>query len=206
MRVTDDLVKKLKQLEGCRLDAYQDEGGVWTIGYGHTRNVKPGDRITLEEADELLADDLVDVGSNVLRLVRRPMSQNQFDALVCFAFNVGTGEDGLAGSTLLKLFNAGDVAAAAEQLGRWIHRRAKEEIELAQGARGDHVVEWQKQLRAAGFRVALDGSFGPLTSEATRLWQKKQGLVPDGIGRIRPRVVSPVLVSRRFWEVVRFLT
>jgi lysozyme len=205
MRVSDAMVLKLKQLEGCRLDAYQDSAGVWTIGYGHTKGVKPGDRITLAESDELLREDLDFFAPNVARLVRRPMTQNQFDALVCFAFNVGTGEDGFGGSTLLEKFNAGDVPGAAEQFGRWIHIRGPE-IELCQGTRGDHVAEWQKLLVAAGFKVAIDGDFGPKTSAATREWQKQKGKTQDGIARIRPKVIEPGLVRRRFWEVVRFLT
>lgn len=206
MRVSDALVLKLKQLEGCRLDAYPDKGGVWTIGYGHTKGVKAGDRITLEESEELLREDLDFFAPSVLKLVRRPMTQGQFEALVCFAFNCGTGEEGLGGSKLLKLFNDGDVPASAEQFGRWIHVRSKVEIELCQGSKGDHVVEWQKQLRAAGFPVSLDGDFGPKTSAATREWQRQRNQTQDGIARIRPKVIDPVLVSRRFWECVRFLT
>lgn len=206
MRVSDDLVRKLKLLEGCRLDAYQDKGGVWTIGYGHTKGVKPGDRISLDEADNLLRDDLDFFESQVLKLARRPMTQGQFEALVCFSFNVGTSSKGLGGSELLARFNAGDVPAAAEQFGRWINVTSPVEIELAQGSRGDHVVQWQKQLRVEGFPVALDGDFGPLTAAATRELQKRKGQAVDGIGRIRPKVIDPVLVSRRFWEIVRFLT
>lgn len=205
MQPSDALIRKLKDLEGLRLDAYPDKGGVWTIGYGHTKGVKPGDRITLAESDEFLREDLAFFAAAVLKLVRRPMTQGQFDALVCFAYNCGTSEDGLGGSKLLELFNAGDVRGAAEQFGRWIHGRG-EEVELAQGSKGEAVIEWQRQLKAAGIAVAIDGDFGPKTSEATRAWQKLRGKTQDGIARIRPKVVDPVLVRRRFWEVVWFLT
>lgn len=205
MQVSEQLVRKLKELEGCRVDAYQCKAGVWTIGYGHTAGVKPGDRITLERSDEMLQDDLADYGSRVLKLVRRPMTQGQFDALVCFAYNCGTSEEGLGGSKLLSCFNAGDVRGAAEQFGRWIHIRG-EEIELSVGSKGESVVEWQKQLKAAGFSVSTDGVFGAKTSEATRAWQKLHGKTQDGIARVRPKLIDPVLVRRRFWEVVWFLT
>lgn len=205
MRVSDELFRKLKDLEGLRLEAYQCSAGKWTIGYGHTRDVKPGDRITLAESDQLLTEDLDFFGPSVLKLVRRPMSQGQFDALVCFAFNCGTSEEGLGGSKLLSLFNAGDVRGAAEQFGRWIHRRG-DEIELSQGDRGEAVLEWQKTLKAAGFPVKLDGHFGSKTGEATMAWQIQKGQHSDGIGRMRPKVIDPVLVRRRFWEVVWFLT
>jgi lysozyme len=205
MRVSDVLVRKLKELEGLRLDAYLDKAGVWTIGYGHTKGVKPGDRITPEESEQLLREDLDFFSPSVLKLVRRPMTQGQFDALVCFAFNCGTSDKGLGGSKLLTLFNAGDIRGAAEQFGRWIHCRG-EEVELAQGSKGEAVSEWQATLRAAGLSVAVDGSFGPKTSEATRAWQKLHGKPQDGIARIRPKEIDPVLVRRRFWEVVWFLT
>lgn len=203
MRVSDDLLRKLKELEGCRLDAYQDKAGVWTIGYGHTKGVNPGDRITLEASETLLRGDVDFFAPSVVKLVRRPMTQGQFDALVCLAFNIGEG--GLAHSKLLALFNAGDVRGAAEQFGRWIHIKGSE-IELAVGSRGEHVSEWQQTLKADGLSVSVDGHFGEKTSEATRAWQKLRGKSQDGIARIRPKVIDPVLVRRRFWEVVWFLT
>lgn len=205
MRVSEDLVRLLKELEGCRLDAYQDKAGVWTIGYGHTASVAPGDRITLDRAEELFRSDLASFERAVSTLVRRPMSQSHFDALVCLAFNIGVGPKGFAGSTLLRLFNAGDVRGAAEQFGRWIHVRG-EPVELGQGAKGELVIDWQRALADAGFTLAIDGHFGPKTAEATRAWQRREGLTPDGLGRVRPKLVDPVLVRRRFVEVVRFLT
>lgn len=205
MRVSDALLLKLKELEGLRLYAYQCPAGKWTIGYGHTKGVKPGDRITLPESDQLLREDIDFFAPSVAKLVRCPMTQGQFDALVCFAFNCGTGDDGLAGSTLLSLFNAGDLRGAAEQFGRWIHIRG-EPIEIAQGSKGENVMEWQRQLKTAGFAVTPDGSFGPKTSEATRAWQRSKGQHEDGIGRVRPKLIDLGLVRRRFWEAVWFLT
>jgi len=109
-----------KEFEGCRLTAYQDSVGVWTIGYGHTGpDVRwPGQRITQEQAEGLLMKDIKRFEDGVNRYVTWPwINQNQFDALVDFAFNLGLGN--LASSTLLKKINGGDLKGAAEEFLRW---------------------------------------------------------------------------------------
>lgn len=108
--------------EGLRLAAYRDAAGVWTIGYGHTAAAGPpapaaGMTIGAAEAEAILGRDLARFEQAVTRLVAVPLTQAQFDALVSFAFNVGEGA--LARSTLLKKLNAGDVAGAAAEFGRW---------------------------------------------------------------------------------------
>lgn len=108
--------------EGLRLDAYRDAVGVWTIGYGHTAAAgapKPvaGMRITAAEADAILARDLARFEAAVGRLVTGTLGQNEFDALVSFAFNLGEGN--LGASTLLRKLNAGDRAGAAAEFARW---------------------------------------------------------------------------------------
>jgi lysozyme len=110
-------IQHLKEFEGVELRAYQDVGGVWTIGFGHTRNVKAGDRITLAQAEELLRIDLKTFERCVNRLVTVAIHQLQFDALVSFAYNIGCGA--LERSTLLSMLNSGDHSGAAEQLLRW---------------------------------------------------------------------------------------
>jgi lysozyme len=107
----------LKNSESCRLEAYQDSGGVWTIGWGHTPATE-GQTITQAEADQLLADDLEEVEHAVNNLCAVPLNANQFSALVDFAYNVGV--EALAGSTLMRLVNAGDFEGAAKQFGRWV--------------------------------------------------------------------------------------
>lgn len=83
-----DLIKKF---EGCRLKAYKDPAGVWTIGYGHTKGVKAGDEITQEQADKLLRDDLAVYETKVDKYDNKyHWNQNQFDALVSFAYNIGS--------------------------------------------------------------------------------------------------------------------
>lgn len=106
-----------EQFEGCRLKAYQDVKGVWTIGYGHTFGVTPGMEINQSEADEFLQSDLRNAISCVNRLVTVTLSQQEFDALVDFTFNLGCGLFG--DSTLLKNLNAGDYQGAAQEFDRW---------------------------------------------------------------------------------------
>lgn len=107
----------ITQFEGVKLTAYLCPAKVWTIGVGHTGlDVKPGLTITRAQADQLLFNDLRRFESAVNRLC--PVTtQNQFDALVSFAFNLGEGA--LEGSTLRKKHNAGDYAGARAEFGRW---------------------------------------------------------------------------------------
>lgn len=113
----------IKQCEGLRLEAYICPAGVATIGYGTTRYnaskpVQMGDRITETEAEALLRNDVAQFEQTVRELVKVPLTSNQFSALVCFTYNVGSGA--FAESTLLKLLNQRQYAEAAEQLLRWV--------------------------------------------------------------------------------------
>jgi lysozyme len=120
MSFSENGLKLTESFEGLRLTAYEDIGGVLTIGYGHTgRDVYRGQVITQEQAESLLALDTHLAVAAVNHLVRVPLNQNQFDALVDFAFNLGAGA--LAGSHLLRYVNAGDFNRAAEQFPAWDH-------------------------------------------------------------------------------------
>jgi len=107
----------IRHFEGKRLKAYQDSVGVWTIGYGHTTNVKPGQVITEDEAEELLRFDLEWVEKAILRNVDVPLTQEQFDALATFIYNLG--ETNFRRSTLLKKLNREDYAGAANEFPKW---------------------------------------------------------------------------------------
>jgi lysozyme len=112
----------LKKWEGCELKAYQDGGGVWTIGYGLTTaagivQVYRGMVITQAQADDYLARALVKYERTVAEVIKRPMTQNQFDAMVSLCYNIGQGA--FAGSTLVRRFNAGDIAGAADAFLMW---------------------------------------------------------------------------------------
>lgn len=99
MKTSNNGIELIKRFEGLRLKAYQDSRGTWTIGYGHTGGVKSGDTITEQEAVELLARDLK-TAEDAVNEQNLSLSQNQFDALVSFVYNVGTRN--FRTSTLLK--------------------------------------------------------------------------------------------------------
>lgn len=119
MKTSDNGKKLIKKFEGCRLKVYKCAAGVPTIGYGHTKNVRPFMVITQQEADELFEEDIKEFENAVNTLVKVPLTQNQYDALVSFTFNLGIGS--LQQSTLLKLLNNGDYTGAAEQFKRWVY-------------------------------------------------------------------------------------
>jgi lysozyme len=106
----------LKGYERFRPTAYDDGRGVWTIGWGHTRGVKKGDTCTMAQADAWLQQDVAEAVAAVNRLVKVPLTQNQFDALVSLVFNCGP--DPLV-KTLGHLLNAKDYAGAALQFLEW---------------------------------------------------------------------------------------
>jgi lysozyme len=108
-----------ESFEGLRLTAYQDQVGVWTIGYGHTKGVTRGMTCTQEQAEQWLLEDVQDAVDAVNELVHVVLSQDQFDALVDFVFNLGAGS--FAGSTLLHKLNAEDYEGAAVEFDKWDH-------------------------------------------------------------------------------------
>lgn len=113
-------LRLLVAFEKCELTAYDDGGGVWTIGYGHTGDdVFPGMTVSQTQAEELLRQDLEKFESYVEDAVEVQLKDSQFSALVCFCFNVGPGTDGFGGSTLLKLLNEGNYQAAADRFPEW---------------------------------------------------------------------------------------
>ena len=115
--MSEAAIEELKVHEGLRLKAYADPVGVWTIGWGHTRNVQPHDSITLAEAHSFLMMDIADAEECVRNRTLVPLTQGQFDALVSFAFNVGCGAFGR--STMLRMLNQKDYQGAADQFPRW---------------------------------------------------------------------------------------
>lgn len=107
----------IKSFEGFRAEAYKDSVGVWTIGWGSTKGVKAGMRISTDEAEARLREDLREAESAVERLVKVPLTDNQFAALVSFVFNVGAGN--FSKSTLRKKLNQGSYSNAAMEFPRW---------------------------------------------------------------------------------------
>ncbi|MEX3240513.1 lysozyme [Serratia quinivorans] len=124
MQISNAGISLIKQFEGCKLKAYQDSVGVWTIGYGWTqpvdgRKIGPGMVIDQATAERLLKCGLVQYEQGVNQLVKVIISQGQFDALVSFAYNLGLRS--LSTSTLLRKLNAGDKQGAADEFGKWVN-------------------------------------------------------------------------------------
>ncbi len=103
MKTSNKGIELIMRFEGLKLNAYKCPAGVWTIGYGHTKNVKEGQTITAEQAKALLQND-VEKFEKELNRMNLPLSQSQFDALISFNYNLGTTAFSL--SALLKRIKA----------------------------------------------------------------------------------------------------
>lgn len=108
----------VKRFEGLHTQAYRCPAGIWTIGYGHTSGVKPGTEVTAKQAEQLLNEDLLESGGRVEQLVKVPLTDNQFSALVSFTFNAGAGS--LQASTLLRRLNTRDYDGVPVELAKWV--------------------------------------------------------------------------------------
>lgn len=138
MRTSENGIELVKAFEGLHkvksdgnVRSYRCPAGRWTIGYGHTHGVRSGETITPEEAEDLLRKDLQDCEAAVERLVKVDLTQNQFDALVSFVFNLGQGNFG--SSTLLRKLNRGEYESAAEEFIRWNKARVDGELKALPG-------------------------------------------------------------------------
>ena len=200
----------IKQFEGCRLIAYQCSAGVWTIGYGHTAGVHKGMKITQTQADEYLKQDVAKFEKYVNNPSYVPftdkLNQNQFDALVSFAFNLGQGnvKKMCTGRTINQIPSAmQQYCKAAGKTLPGLQRRRKAEAALynkkvesctgattttvkesedysmntiKKGSKGNAVKVWQIIIG-----TTADGNFGSGTESMTKTWQKNHGLKADGI-------------------------
>lgn len=147
MKISIEGLSLIKKFEGLELEAYKCAAGVWTIGYGHTKDVKEGDKISKAEADEMLVHEIEEYENYVNTAVNVPLSQNQFDAIVSWVFNLGNGN--LLASTMLKVINSGDHAGVPAQIKRWnkaggkvlegLIRRREAEALLYEGKDWTHV-------------------------------------------------------------------
>lgn len=120
MKISNEGLRLIKHFEGCRLEAYRCPAGVLTIGYGHTKGVKEGMKITQEEAEALLKDDLIGYEQAVESNCPHALTQGQFDALVSFTYNCGVGN-------LKKLLNNGwkDLDQVGEDLLLYINANGR---------------------------------------------------------------------------------
>lgn len=196
----------IKSYESCELVAYQDQVGVWTIGYGHTKGVTPGMTITQVQADQFLQDDVEEFEAAVTECVHANINDNQFSALVSFSFNLGAFS--LFESTLLKLLNQGKIQEAANEFPRWnkaggspvlgLTRRRLAERALFLGEtwqpyrefetlrlsntpmQGVFVRFVQETLKNAGFDLTVNGIYDQETVKAVTQFQQQKGLDADG--------------------------
>ena len=123
MITTEILIDKLMEMEGLRLEAYKDAAGVPTIGYGHTKNVRMGDRISEYWAKEMLREDIEEAEWQVKEL-KVARTEGQLDALTSFVFNLGIGR--LKESTLLETIRrGGSKAAITREFKKWVYADGK---------------------------------------------------------------------------------
>ena len=121
MRASEICISAIKGFEGCKLKAYKCPAGVWTIGCGHTKGVKPGQVITQAQADVLLKGDLLPVES-YLNALQVTFTQGQFDALADFCFNLGISK--FRGSTLYnKVLSHAPDGDIAKEFRKWVYAR-----------------------------------------------------------------------------------
>lgn len=197
----------IKQYEGCRLAAYRCAAGVWTIGYGHTAGVHSGMTITQAQADAYLQQDIAKFEGYVNNPAYVPiianLNQNQFDALVSFAFNLCAGNlrklcKGRTAAQIALAMPSYNKAAGKVLAGLTRRRKAEQALfnkpvsaatpaqntesedynmkTIKKGSKGNAVKVWQIIIGAAA-----DGIFGSGTESATKTWQSKHGLAADGI-------------------------
>ena len=204
MDISEKGLSLIKQFEGCRLKAYKDFVGIWTIGYGHTKNVKQNQQITQAQADAFLKQDVA-TAVKAVNALKYTLNQNQMDALTSFTFNCGS-------ANLKKLTdnNKRTLAQISARIPNYnraggkvlpglTRRRAAEKAlfdtpyvainvsadsdqedynmkAIKRGSNGKIVKLWQLILE-----ISVDGSFGPVTEKATKAFQKKHKLPESGI-------------------------
>lgn len=128
MKLSQKGVDFIKSHEALRLKAYQDSKGVWTIGWGHTKGVRPGDRISREQAENFLRDDLAWVerilNADLVSGRDNPIvTQNEYDALCSLVFNIGS--QAYLDSTVRRKIKQGDKMAAARAFKMWVYSEHK---------------------------------------------------------------------------------
>lgn len=188
MKISKAGLNLIKEFEGVRLESYKCPADVWTVGIGHTDaagppKVTPGMKITLQEAYDILNRDLDQYEAAVTNSVKVPLTQNQFDALVSFTYNVGIGA--FQKSTLLKKLNAGQYDAVPGELMKWTKAGGKELPGLVRRRRAEAAL-WRDVDESAP--VYGDARVEPDLPKPTKtMAQSKEGnaaLVTAGLGGI----------------------
>lgn len=131
MKISDQGLELIKRYEGLRTEAYKCPAGVWTIGYGHTHQVKQGDSIDTNIAHEYLKKDVRHAQNTINKYVTTNLEQHQFNALVSFTFNIGSGN--FIKSTLLRMLNKTNYSGAENQFKRWNKARVNGALKPLRG-------------------------------------------------------------------------
>lgn len=212
MNINNKGLELIKKYEGCRLTAYQCVAGVWTIGYGHTKNVTKGMIITQQQADNFLLEDIQTSVHNVNKFQSKyNFNENEFSALVSFAFNIGSINKLTANGTRTKAEIIKAIPKYCNANGKFVqglYNRRISELELfntpvtnitlssayktiKKGSKGDIVKILQNTLIKCKFltatidgkrkKLTVDGDFGIITETIVKRFQKCYGLKQDGV-------------------------
>jgi lysozyme len=187
MKTSEAGLKLIRQFEGLRLRAYRCPAGIWTIGYGHTTaagppEVREGMRISREEAEAILKRDLAQFENVVSSMVKVPLTENQFDTLVSFAFNCGV--TALRRSTLLKRVNSGTFEAVPAELMKWTKADGKELPGLVRRRRAEAAL-WRGLPKAVDFQEARTAPELPQPPKLiTRSKEANAAIIAGGAGAI----------------------
>lgn len=210
MRTSRAGIDLIKKFEGCRLEAYKCPAGVWTIGYGHTQGVTCGMKISSAQAEAYLRADLEKYEKKVEKYESRyRWTQNEFDAMVSFAYNLGSIDKLTADGTRTKAVIAEKILLYSKAGGKVLagltkRRQAERELFLSGkadlaaaaggaadkakrpmlrlGSKGTDVTYLQKRLKEKGYNVGkIDGDFGRKTEKAVKAYQNDKELKGDGI-------------------------
>jgi len=165
-RISRAAIELIKRFEGYRARAAKLADGRWTIGYGHTRTAREGAEVSEQDAEALLLYDLIAVARLVNEITYAPLTQNQFDALCCFAFNIGL--DNFRSSSVLRRINEGQLLQAACAMELW--RKADFE----------------------GERIVIDALVRRRAAEKTLFLTPMDGWVPAPSPILRPNVDADI--------------
>ncbi len=160
MRISQNCLDLIKKWEGLFLNAYIDPVGIPTIGYGTIRypngqTVRLGERISERDAEGYLRYECSKIAQEISKLIKVPVNQNQFDALVSFSYNVGTGA--FQGSTLLRKLNQGDYQGAANEFSRWVNGVVNGVKQPLPGLVSRRADEQRLFLKRGGEKKCLEG-------------------------------------------------
>ena len=201
--INDKGLRKLKEWEGLRLKAYRDQAGVLTIGYGHTSvsgepEVKAGMVITEQQAELILKQDLAKFEFRVNTLVKVPLTDNQFAALVSFDFNTGA----LHNSTLLKKLNKGDYDAVPVELARWVKATVNGKKVTSRGLvnrRSAEIGLWASGTEIAGQNTPVAPATPPVVNKESVTWGAgilaTVGALFEGTGPVQWALAAVIAVS-----------